>query len=206
MPSLSRSLWRGFGSLHCPLLGHPKSCFIRSLLVQSNPLPSLRVLISGCGRICPPLQSLCQGGEIYPEWSFFFVALHRRGNPETFLKGTYCGRYPSSPSRTFSSLLVPWQIGPPQDQVHICCPGGLSRTCILPLSALAPWCGGTSCVILPTSGEFQNPTGGTHPGRAPNPPFFPTLKQRSPPPWPFLEPHGFSQCIPHSADSKGSSN
>ena len=143
---------------------------------------------------------------VYTEWSFFFVALHRRGSPETFLKGTCCGRCPLSPSGMFGSLLVPWQIGLPQDQVYICCPGGLGRTCILPLSALTPQCGGTSHVILPTSGEFQDPTGGIHPGRAPNPPFFPTLEQRSPPPQPFLKPYGFSQCIPCSAESKGLNN
>ena len=132
------------------------------------------------------------GRRVYPEWSFFFAVLHRRGTLGTFLKGTHCGRCPSSPSWTFGSLPAPWQIGPPQDQVHICCPSSLGRTCILPPSALALQHGGTSCAILPTSGEFQDPTGGTHPGRGPDPLIFPTPKQRSPPPWPSLEPPGFS--------------
>ena len=146
------------------------------------------------------------GRRVYPKWSFFFVILHRRGTLGTFLKGTCCGTCPSSPSQTFSSLLAPWQIGLAQDQVHVCCPSGLGRTCILPLSAFTLQCGGTSHAILPTSGEFQEPTGGTHPGRAPDTLIFPTLEQRSPSPWPFLEPPSFSQCVPHSAYSKGLSN
>ena len=109
------------------------------------------------------------GRRVYPEWLFSFVILCRRVTLGTFLKGICCGRHPSSPSRMFSSLPVPWQIGLPQDQVHIHCPGGLGGTCILPLSALAPQCGGTSHVILLTGGEFLDPTGGTHPGRAPDP-------------------------------------
>ena len=146
------------------------------------------------------------GKGVYPEWSFFFVIPHRRGTLETFLKGTCCGKCPSSPSGMFRSLLVPWQIGLPWDQVHIHCPGGLGGTCILPLSALTLQCGGTSHVILLTSGEFQDPTRGTHPGRVPNPPFVLTLRQRSPYLQPFLKPPSFFQCVPHSAESKGSSN
>ena len=132
------------------------------------------------------------GRRVYPKWSFFFVVLHRRGTLGTFLKGTHCGRCPSSPSRMFGSLPLPWQIGLPQDQVHICCPSSLGRTCILPLSALALQHGGTSCAILLTGEEFQDPTGGTHPGRAPDLPIFLTLEQRSPPPQPSLKPPGFS--------------
>ena len=146
------------------------------------------------------------GRRVYPEWSFFFVVLHRRGTLGTFSKGTHCGRCPSSPSRMFGSLLVPWWIGLPLDQVHICCPSGLGRTCILPLSTLTWWHGGTSRVILPTGGEFQDPTGGSHPGRVPSPPFFLTFELRSPHLQPFLEPPGFFQCVPHSAESKGLSN
>ena len=72
------------------------------------------------------------GRRVYPEWLFSFVVLHRRGTLGTFLKGIHCGRCPSSPSRMFGSPPVPWQIGLPQDQVHICCIGGLGRTCIPP--------------------------------------------------------------------------
>ena len=68
------------------------------------------------------------------------------------------------------TLPIPWQIGLPQDQVHIRCPGGLSGTCILPLSALILWHGGTSHAVLLTSGEFQEPTGGIHQRRVPDPP------------------------------------
>ena len=182
----------GFGSLQCPLVGHPKSCFIRSLLVQSNSLPSLRFPDLQLWWDMPAFAVDPSGRRVYPEWSFSFVILHRRGTLGIFLKGIHCGRCPSSPSGMFSSLPVPWQIGPPQDQVHICCPGGLSRTCILPLSSLTLQCGGTSRAILPTGGEFQDPTGGTHPGRAPDPLISLTPKQRSPPPWPSLKPPGFS--------------
>ena len=143
------------------------------------------------------------GRRVYPEWSFFFAILHRRGTLGTFLKGTHCGRCPSSPSRTFSNLPAPWQIGPPQDQVHIHYPGSLSGTCIPPLSALTLQHGGTSHAILPTGGEFQDPTRGTHPGRAPDPLVFPTLKQRSPSPQPFLKLPSFSQCIPLVQIQKG---
>ena len=103
----------------------------------------------------------------------------------------------------FGNLLVPWQIGPPWDQVQVHC---LSRTCILPPSALTLQHGGTSRVILLNGGEFQDPTGGTHPGRVPNPPFILTLGQRSHGLHPFLEPPSFFQHVPHSAESKGSSN
>ena len=52
-----------FDSLQCPLVGHLKSCFIRFLLVWSNPPPFLKVQISSCRGICPPMQPICQGGE-----------------------------------------------------------------------------------------------------------------------------------------------
>ena len=72
----------------------------------------------------------------------------------------------------FGNLLVPWQIGLPQVQVQVQVHflGSLSGTCIIPLSALTLWHGGTSHVVLLTSGEFPDPTGGTHPGRVPSPP------------------------------------
>ena len=72
--------------------------------------------------------------------------------------------------RDVLNLLVPWWIGLPWDQVQVYCLSGLGGTCILPLSALALQHGGTCCVILPTGGEFQDPTRGTHPRRVPNPP------------------------------------
>ena len=80
-------------------------------------------------------------------------------NPGDLLKGICCDRCPSSPSGMCNTLRIPWQIGPPQDQVHICCPGGLSGRCILPLSTLVPQHGGTSCAVLPPGGEFKDPTG-----------------------------------------------
>ena len=137
-----------------------------------------------------------------------FLLCHspQEGTLGTFLKGIHCGRCPSSPSGMFGSLPVPWQIGLPPNQVHICCPSGLGRTCILPLSTLALQHGGTSLAILLTSGEFQDPTRGTHPGRALDPLISPTPEQRYPPPQPSLEPPGFSQCIPCSVIPKGLSN
>ena len=66
----------------------------------------------------------------------------------------------------FSSSLVPWQIGPPQVQVQVHCPSGLSRTCILPLSTLTLQHEGTFHVTPLTSGEFPDPIWGTHPKRA----------------------------------------
>ena len=146
------------------------------------------------------------GRRVYPEWPFFSAVLHRRGTLGTFLKGTHCGRCPSSPFGIFSSLSAPWQIGLPLDQVHICCPSGLSGTYVPPPSTLTLWCGGTSHVILPTGGEFQDPTRGTHPGRAPNPLICPTPKQRSPPHQPSLEPPSFSEHSFHIVVPKGSSN
>ena len=68
----------------------------------------------------------------------------------------------------FGSLLAPWQIGLPQDQVQVHGLGSLSGTCIPPLSALTLRCGGTFHVTLLTSGEFPDPTRGTHPERALN--------------------------------------
>ena len=59
----------------------------------------------------------------------------------------------------FSSLLVPWQIGLPWDQVQVHCLGGLSGTCILPLSALALQHGATFCVAPLTGGGSQTPPG-----------------------------------------------
>ena len=146
------------------------------------------------------------GRRVYPEWSFFSAVLHRRGTLGTFLKGTHCGRCPSSPFWMFGSPPAPWQISLPQDWVHIPCPSGLSRTYVLLPSALTLQCGGTSCVILPTGGEFQDPTGGTHSGRTPNPLVSPTPKQRFPPPWPSLEPPSFSEHSFHIVVPKGSSN
>ena len=70
----------------------------------------------------------------------------------------------------FGNSLVPWQIGLPQVQVQVHCPGSLSRACILSLSALTLQCGGTFHVAPLTSGEFSDPTWGTHPGRALSPP------------------------------------
>ena len=75
----------------------------------------------------------------------------------------------------FSNPLVSWQIGPPQVQVQVLCPSGLCRTCIPPLSALTLQCGGTFHVAPLTSGEFPDPTWGTHPGRALSPPYILTL-------------------------------
>ena len=63
----------------------------------------------------------------------------------------------------FGSLLVPWQIGLPWDQVWVHCLGGLGRTCVLPLSALTLQQGGTFHVAPLTGGDFPDPTGGIHP-------------------------------------------
>ena len=54
---------KGFGSIQCPLVGCLKSYFIGFLLAQSNPSPFLKVGISSCSRICPPIQPIHQGGE-----------------------------------------------------------------------------------------------------------------------------------------------
>ena len=146
------------------------------------------------------------GRRVYPEWSFSFAILHRRGTPGTSLKGIHCDRCPSSPSGMCGTLPIPRQIGLPQDQVHIHCPSSLGGTCILPLSALILQCGGTSHAILPTSGEFQDPTRGIHPGRVPDPPASLIPKWRSL----FLqlspEPPGFSAYNFHNIVLRGSSN
>ena len=118
----------------------------------------------------PTYAANLSGRRVYPEWSFSFAILHRRGTLGTFSKGIHCARCPSSPSGTCSSLPIPWQIGPPQDQFHICCHSSLGGTCILPLSTLILQCVGTSHAVLVTGGEFQYPTGGIHPRRVPDPP------------------------------------
>ena len=58
-------------------------------------------------------------------------------------------------------------------------------------------------VILQTGGEFQDPTRGTHPGRAPNPLISLTPEQRSPPPQPSLKPPTFSEHSFHIVVPKG---
>ena len=70
----------------------------------------------------------------------------------------------------FDNPLVPWQISLPQVQVRVHCSCGLSRTCILALSALTLQHEGTFHVAPPTGGEFPDPTWGTHPERALSPP------------------------------------
>ena len=137
-----------------------------------------------------------------------FLLCHspQEGTLGTFVKGTHCGRCPSYPFWTFGSPPAPWQIGLPQDWVHICCPSGLSGTNILPPSALTLQHGGTSHVILPTGGEFQDPTRGTHPGTAPNPLISLSPKQRFPSLWPSLKPLGFSEHSFHIVVPKGLSN
>ena len=154
----------------------------------------------------PTYAANLSGRRVYPEWSFSFAILHRRGTLGTFLKGICCDRCPSSPSGTCSSLPIPWQIGLPQDQVNICCPGGLGRTCILPLSTLIPWHGGTSCAVLLTGGEFQDPTRGIHPRRVPDPPATLIHEWRSLFLWFSPEPPGFSKYGFHSVILRGSSN
>ena len=59
----------------------------------------------------------------------------------------------------FGNPLVPWQIGLPQVQVWVHCPGILGGTCALPLSALTLWHEGTFHVAPLTSGEFPDPPG-----------------------------------------------
>ena len=108
------------------------------------------------------------GRRVYPKWSFSFVVPHRRGTPGTFLRGRHCDRCPSSPSGTCSILPIPWQNAPPQDQVHICHPGSLIGTYILPPSTLIWQHVGTSHAIPLTSGGFQAPTEGIHLGRVPH--------------------------------------
>ena len=146
------------------------------------------------------------GRRVYPEWSFSFAILHRRGTLGTFLKGKCCDRCPSSPSRTCGTLPIPWQIGLPQDQVHICYPSSLSKTCIPPPSTFIPQHVGTSCAVLLTSWGFQGPTGGIDPRRVPDLPASPIPKQRSLFLQPSPEPPGFSAYGFHNAVLRGSSN
>ena len=108
------------------------------------------------------------GRRVYPEWSFSFVVLDRRGTPGTFLKGTHYDRCPSFPSRMCGILPIPWQIGPPQDQVHSHHPSSLSITYILPPSAPIWQHVGTSHATPLTGGGFQAPTGGIHPRKVPH--------------------------------------
>ena len=100
------------------------------------------------------------GRRVYPEWPFSFAILHRRGALVTFLRGRHCDRCPSSPSGMCNILPLPWQIGLPQDQVHICHPGSLGGTCILPLSApCSVSCRNISCSTTQLVGGSKTPPG-----------------------------------------------
>ena len=131
-----------------------------------HPFYLLRVWIFGCGKKCPPLQSNHQGGE-YILNSTPSLSLSTGGVPlGTSLKGTHYGICLSSPSWIFGSLLAPWQIGLPRIRFGHTASAALAEHVFCLFLAPALQCGGTFHAAPLTSGEFPDPTGGTHPERA----------------------------------------
>ena len=131
---------------------------------------------------------------------------HRKESWGSSSRGIHYGRYLSFPFWMFGTPPAPWQTGLLQVLVQAHCPSGLSGTYVLPPSALALWCEGTFHATRLTSGESQDPTWGTCPGKAQSPPLPLTLSMTSLLLWHVYGPPGPSPFTHHNAKLTGLNN